>query len=506
MTPLVVLYIIPIGLIAFAIIAIIRLIIRASSKSNESQTYKPPYTPPPQYPGQYGQQNPGQNPYGNPPQNTQQPPWQNPGTHQQPNYTQQPNTPPDYTQQTYTPPDYTKPNYQQPNYTQPDYTQGNYQQTPGNPKRSTSIPGGYATQIADAPKKNNTTVIVTSIIIGVVVLIGGFIAFAVSSKNGGGALTSSSFVLAYENPTDNTYYIILDDWDTILVSPHTASNELDYTFRQDQVNFHWVMTNENGDVIADTTLVRSDVEMWDYERSTYSYVNSLIIFNPSRSEFVYFTSWNDEMGNDYMDSIAIGGSTYFADAYITNAAFIFDERDPEYIKELAESSFDDQNQYLVSAADFAALFPKVTGNTQYDLFESYRNMLLEMYDVANAEVMASSDYDANDLQTVYDLGYKIPESVTDVTQARDFIPAIDFVKDHERLFKATAPDEFKYIIDSADVVLNHTYSTVQNTAGGYPELHQISYNVIRGGLFDDEPRREISYEYDRDPQTGTITY
>lgn len=508
MTPLVVLYIIPIGLIAFAIIAIIRLIIRASNKgNNSSNTYQAPYTPPPQNPGQYGQQNPGQNPYTNQPTNAQQPPWQNPGTYQQPNYTQQPNTPPDYTQQTYTPPDYTKPNYQQPNYTQPDYSQGNFQQTPGGAKRSTSIPGGYATQIPDAPKKSNTTVIVVAIIIAVVVLLGGFIAFAVSSKNGGGALTSSSFALAYENPTDNTYYIILDDWDTIKVEPHTASNELDYTFRKDLENFHWVMTTEGGDVIADTTVSRRDVEQWQNDRTSYTYINSLIIFNPSRSEFVYYTAWYDDIGIDYMDSVAIGDTTYFADAYSTTAAFIFDERDPEYIKELSEASNygSDQNQFLVSAADFAVLFQKLNGNTQYEVFENYREQLLELYTVANDEIMANNKYDADDLNTVYDLANVTPAAVSQNTEARDFVPAIDFVKDHTLLFKATAPDQFQYIVDSADVVLKHSY-TPQDRNEGYAELRQISYSVIRDGLFDDQPRREIYYEYDRDPITAQPSY
>jgi hypothetical protein len=518
MTPLIILgFYFPVITVVFLIIALIRLIVRLSNKGNSSQTYKPPYTPPPQNPGQYGNQNPANNPYTNPPppgmpqqpwQNPGQNPVQNPGTYQQPNYTNTPNTPP-----TYIPPDFKQPNYQQPDYTQgnfqqPDYSQGTYQQL-GAPKRSTNI-GAYATQIPEAPKKSRAGLI-AGIIIGVVVLvIGSVIAIVVTKKNGGGGLTSSSFHLGYENPTDNTYYLILDEWDTIKVDPHTSSDNLDYTFRKDLKQFHWQMTTEDGKVIADTSLSRSDVEEWDSNRSAYTYINSLIIFNPSRTEFVYYTAWYDEEGTDYMDYFKVGDSTFYADAYVVNDAFIFDQRDPEYITALSDAkthSTEEQNQFLVNAGDFAVLYKKLnSSSSQNDLFENYRNELLDLFTYAREEVMANNAYDADDVIILYDLDSMTPGPVDEYTTPNDFVSSIEFVKDHARLFKATAPDQYNYIIDSADVLLKHSYTVIARDENQYPEMKFISYSVFRDGLFDDEPRRETLYSYDRDLETGGISY
>jgi len=510
MTPLIILsYGFPIITVVFLVIALIRLIVRLANKdSSSSQTYKPPYTPPPQNPGQYGQPNPGNNPYTNPPPpppGMPQQPWQNPGTYQQPNYTQTPNTPP-----AYVPPDFKQPNYQQPDYTQGTYQQPGMNQPPGGPLRSTSIPGGYATQIPDTPKKSRAGLI-AGIIIGVVVLvIGGVIVLVMAKNNGGGGLTTSSFNLAYENPTENTYYIILDEWDTIKVDPYTSSDNLDYTFRRDLTQFHWKMTTQDGKVIADTTVSRNDVEQWQSERTAYSYINSLIIFNPSRTEFVYYTAWYDEEGTDYMDDFKVGDSTYYADAYVVNDAFIFDQRDPEYITELSEAkthSAVEQNQFLVSAADFAVLYKKLNGeNSHQDLFENYRDELKDLFTYAREEVMANNAYDADDVIVLYDLDSVTPAYVDENTTPNDFVPAIDFVKKHAKLFKATAPDQYNYIIDSADAVLKHSYTVITRGENPYPEMKFVSYTVFRDGLFDDEPRREVSYTYDRDLETGGISY
>lgn len=515
MTPLIVLYFIPIGLIAIVIIAIIRLIIRAASKDSNSQTYKPPYTPPPQNPGQYGQPNQPNTQYPPSPHSQVPPVWQNPGAYQQPDYTQQPpNTPPDYTQQTYTPPAYNQPNYQQPNYTQPNYTQPDYTQTgnyqaPGSTKRSTNIPGGYATHVPGPPPKSNAGLI-AGIIIGVIVLVvGGAVALFVAKNNATG-LTTSSFHLAYDNPTESTYFIILDDWDTIKVAPHTSSDNLDYTFSDDLQNFHWQMTTEDGTVIADTTLSRADVEAWHNDRTLYNYGNSLIVFNPSRSEFVYYTAWTGDEGSDYMDDIKVGDSTYFADAYITTEAFIFDQRDPDYLKALGEpGAYDsyEQTQFLVSAADFPALFSRMSGtNRPNDIFNNYRNQLLDLFTYAREEVMSNNAYDSDDVITLYDLDSVTPGPIDEYTEARDFVPAIDFVKANSRLFKATAPDQYNYIIDSADVVLKHAYVEQPRNENSYPEMKVVTYLVYHDGFFNDEPRREISYEYDRDPESGGNEY
>lgn len=510
MTPLIVLYFIPIGLIIVVIIAVIRLIIRASTKDNSSQTYKPPYTPPPQNPGQYGQPNQPNTQYPPSPHSQVPPAWQNPGAYQQPHYTQQPpNTPPDYTQQTYTPPDFNQPNYQQPNYQQPNYTQpGNYQ-APGSTKRSTNIPGGYATHVPEAPKKSNARLI-AGIIIGVVVLVVGVGIALLVAKNNATGLTSSMFHLAYDNPTDNTYYIILDEWDTIKVAPHTSSENLDYTYSEDLQNFHWQMTTEDGKVIADTTVSRDEIERWEMDRLAYSSHNSLIIFNPSLSEFVYYTSWYDDEGTDYMDTLKIGDNKYFADAYITTNAFIFDQRDPEYMKSLSEaSSYDsyEEAQFLVSAADFPALYARKNGaNGPNDIFNNYRDQLLDLFTYAREEVMSNNAYDADDVVTLYDLDSVTPGPIDEYTQPGDFIPAIDFVKANSKLFKATAPEQYYYIIDSADVVLKHSYVEKPRNESGYPEMHMVSYNVYHDGFFNDEPRREVSYEYDRDPQTAEAEY
>lgn len=510
MTPLIVLIYLPIFTIVLVIVAIIRLIIRVSSKSSSSQNTQ--YRPPQQNPGPYGQPNTG--PYGQPnpnPNNPQFPPpvnpnpqpWQNPGTPQQPDYTQ-----PNYNQPDYTKPNYTQPNYTQPNYTQPDYTQPNYQSgipptPPGTTKRSTNIPQGYATQIPEAPKSSKKTLIIVFSIIGVVAIAAGIFATIIFKRSGSNStLVSADFELAYENPTDNSYLIILDDWDTIKVEPHSASVELDYTFKRDQTEFHWKMTTDDGTLIADTTVKAADLEAWKDQRYASGYYDQgMILLNPSRTQFVYYTAWFDQVGTEYMEDTKVGDSTFFADARVTTSAFIIDERDPQYVTALKDASpysTSQQNQFLVNQYDFVVLYNKLnTEDDPYTIMEDYRTALTDLFEVSREEVLVNNAYDADDIVTLYDLDSLIPSEVDQYTEPRDFVDAIEFVKDHKSLFRATAREQYDYVVDSADVVLKHAY-TEHDRDMQYAPMKYVTYAVRREGIFADEPRREMVYDTDRD--------
>ncbi len=525
MAPLVTLYFIPIGLIIVVIIAIVRLIIRASSggNSNANNTNYTNYRQPPNT-GQPGQQNPyntEQNPYGQNPNpyqtnpnpyvnpadpNAPPPPppaWQNPGTYQQPDYTQPNYTQPDYTQQNYTPPNPNQPNYVPPTYSQP----GTY--NPQGNTRSTSIGNtNYSTHVgAPADQKKSPAIKIILIIVGVVVVLGASLAYVAYQRSAGGAgLVSSEFRLAYDNPTENTYYIVLDEWDTLKVEPYTSSEDLDYMHRRDLTTHHWQMLDEDRKVIADTTVSKEEMEDWESTRTAYFWDYSTVIFNPSGTQYVYYNSWFDEVGLDYMDDIKVGDSSYYADAYTINSMFIFDGRDPEYQTDLAEAtetSTEMQQQFLLNQYDFAALYHKLNNsNGQNDKMEEYQLQLSLLYEVAYAEVLASSAYDVDDMGTCNTLDSLTPSWVDEDTEPRDFIPAIDYVKANASLFRATAREYYDYVIDSADALLKHSY-TVQDRPEEFMAMTVISYDVDAEGIFNDEGRREESWTYERDPQTGS---
>lgn len=503
MQPFIVLYFIPIGLIAIVIIAIIRLIIRASSGGNSNPT-NTNYRQPPQ-PGQYNNppmQNPyqtnqqQQNPYVNTPPpvyppsdpsqvppvpNQQTPPaWQNPGTYQ-------------------------PPTYQQPNYNQPNYAPSTYNEpgvTPGTTKRNTPIGTDYSTYTGAPPaKKSNTTMIVVLSIIGVVVILAGTITYvAYQRANGAGSLVSEDFRLAYDNPTENTYYIVLDDWDTIKVEPFTSSDDLDYTHRRDLTDFHWQMFTEDFQTIADTTVSKYDVETWINDRTSMSWNYSTILFNPSRTQYVYYTAWFDEIGLEYMDDVKVGDSTFFCDAYTVNDAFIFDGREAEFqidLEDATETSDLDQNQYLVNQYDFAVLYAKLNfEEPQEAAMEDFRNELLDMFTYGKEEVMVNSAYDSDDVLTYYSLDSLTPGEVDEYSEPRDFIPAIEFVEEHASLFRATARSQYDYIVDHADSLLKHSY-VEQERPADYMKMTRKSYVVYEEGMLADEPRREVSYEVER---------
>jgi hypothetical protein len=512
MTSLVALYIIPIGLIAIVIIAIIRLIIRAANSGNSNNTTnytnyrQPPNTGHPGQTGQPGQYNPGQNPYGqNPnPYNTNQNPFPNPAD---------PNFPPPTPQTWQNPGTYQQPDYTQQNPNQPSYKPSTYNE-PGtyNPQgtvRSTSIGNtNYSTHVGSpADQSKSPALKIILIIVGVVVLLGAGIAYVAYQRNEGGAsLTSSNFRLAYDNPTENTYYIVLDDWDTIKVEPYTSTEDLDYTHRRDLTVHHWQMLDSDQKIIADTTVTKEEMEEWESERTAMSWNYSTVIFNPSGTEYVYYNSWFDEIGLDYMDDFTVGDSSYFADAYVVNDKFIFDGRDPEFQTDLdAASTTSDyqQQQFLINRYDFVSLYNKLNSeNPQEEIMEEYLYQLQDLYEVAKEEVMYSSSYDADDLLYCYSLDSMTPGWISDDTEPRDFIPAIEFVKEHASLFKATARTQYDYIIDSADVLLKHAY-TVTDRPEEFMKMTVISYVVYTEGLFNDEGRREESWTYERNTETGS---
>ena len=129
---------------------------------------------------------------------------------------------------------------------------------------------------------------VLSIVGVVVILIASFGYIAYQRSSGAGSLVNEyDFQLAYENPTDNTYYIVLDEWDTIKVEPYTTTDDLDYTHRRDRTEFHWQMFTEDMSLIADTTVSKNEMESWADDRNYDSWGYNTVLFNPSRTEYVY---------------------------------------------------------------------------------------------------------------------------------------------------------------------------------------------------------------------------
>lgn len=477
----------PIFAIAFIIFAIVRFIVRAVKKSNNDQTYTPP--PPPSQPyNQHGPQgtfqNPGQNPY----HGTQQPPVNAPNPYQQSQPTSQP--------QTYQPANqsqtYSKPNYG--NNPAPSSTQQ---------RRSTVIPGTYATYMDEQPKRNNTGIVVV-ILIAVAALIAGAVVF-LANTSVGASMKKSEFILAYQNPSDAAYWIVLDDWDTIKVEPHTATVNLEYAFDENSDTLHWKMLEENGRVVADTFVLKAAIIDWQTTEQSRPYAKTpTILLNPSRSEFVFWTVWYDDSNSDEVRELKIGDSTYFLDATATRNPFIFDTRDPQFATELdmaVASSNDEQAQFLISVNDVPALYAKLyASGQQAEVFTDYQRSLRALFTEVHHAVMENDRYSADDVTKAYVLDSLTPYTIDASTEPRDFLPVINYLREEEALFKSAAPSRYHAVMDSADIVLKHAYAEQPRTS--YPPLRYVSYVVSLGSMLDGKPQRETGYESERNTESG----
>ena len=343
-------------------------------------------------------------------------------------------------------------------------------------------------------------ILVFSIIGVVVLLIGGIAYVAYQRSSGGGSLTGTTFYLAYDNPTENTYYIVLDEWDTVKVNPFTTCSDMDYKHRRDVTTYNWKILDDQYNLIADTSVTDDEVNRWMSDRTAYSWATSTVLFNPSRTQYVYYTRWYDEEGADYMGDVEVGDTTLYFDGYTVSDAFIFDERDTEFQTEMenaAHTSSLDQNQFLVNRYDFVVLYNKFNyDNPQQQMMEDYHYMLSELFENAREEVLANSRYGVEDVTTCYDLDSLTPYEVTSTTEPRDFIDAIEFVKENSSLFRSAAPDEYNWVVDSADVLLKRSYT--QNAPMlEYMDMTIVSYYVEGKGFLGDQLVREESYSYER---------
>lgn len=495
MTPLIMLInSLPIIAIVVVLAAIVRLIIRLSkNKTDNANNSQTNYNPQQYGNTNPGNTNPGANPFG------QQNPYNQPGTNYPPS---DPNLPP---------------TYQQPgNYTPPNYSQPTYQHSAPNPqgttRRSTQIPGGaqYSTYIQDQPKNKNRTGLILGIIFGVVALFGAAGWFIFAKASAARELTTSDFKLAYENPTDESYLIILDGWDSIKVEPRSASTDLDYTIRTDQDTFRWRMETVNGNVIADTMIERIEVESWYYDQLSKGYAKTpTIVFNPSKTEFVFWTLWYGEEGIDYCEDMVIGDSTYWIDAYMVNNAIIFDDRDPDAATDLGDAkkySSEDQAQFLVNVKDFAILYERIysDANDQLDIFNDYRNSLIELYNAANEMSQTDGNLTYNEEKILNDFDATIPPTIDENTVPRDFVDAIDYVQTEPDFFTEADANKYEAVVDSADIILKHAYVEEPRTAF-FSDMHYVSYLVKHEGFWNNIPMRSVSYTMDRDPD-GEVAY
>ena len=359
----------------------------------------------------------------------------------------------------------------------------------------------------EAPKKKRNTTLIVVLTVAILAILAGAAIPTITymhdhNENG---LTTPEFTLAFENPTDKEFVIILDEWDTIQVAPYSASENLKYSIRRDQHTFHWKMLDASGKTIADTTLEKDAITTWFNDNGwADKYDQGTILLNPSRSEFVTYTVWLLEDGKEYAQDVIIGDSTYFVDAMVTTAAFIFDVRDPDEITSLDGSNpygSPERNQYLVSARDFMVLYKNLSGNDgPIAKFRAYKDHLDELVALSRAELAATSGTSYQDEQKVDELDNLIPY-VTSSTVPRDFVPAIDYVRSHTSFFSDLNYKQYKIVDDSADTVLKNAYGAKPRPEP-FPALHYLSFSIERNGFMADEPNRKITYEQDRDEQGG----
>jgi hypothetical protein len=515
----------PVFTVIFLIVAVIRLIVRlsnrdSSSSTNYKSTYKPPVPPPGQNQNTGANQfpNTGNNPYqqqgNNPYQQPGNNPYQAPGTNNpyqapNPNPYQAPNPNP---YQNAGPNPYQTPGpnpYQTPGQGSP-YQQPTYgtQTSSTDTHRSTAIPGQQQyNPYVPAPKKPNTGLIL-GIVGGVVALFIGFGVIMYIRTQRSQNLVRSHVTLSYENPTNVSYTIILDGWDSIKVAPYSGSTDIDYTYREDQDTVHWKMVSETGDVTLDTVMQKSDLEAWYNERESKGDYTANILLNPSGSEYVFWTLWYGSAGDDYLDVVELDDSTYFIDAYVVTDPIIYDERNSSYKTDLDDAkqySSDDEAEFLVNAADFRVLYDRIyLDDEKYDVFNRYRNTLIRLYNagVDHSNYSSTTDYSEQSILSSFDL--KIPSSIDENTTASDFVSAIDYFRSQETYFKGVDRDLYRYADDSATFVLDGDFNDSKETVSEYHEMHYVTYDVDHTGFWNDIPKRSVSYEMDRETSSGAV--
>ncbi len=467
------------GFIPMLVIALVVYAIRSivAKKRNKDQNNQPPtstnqytqnYTPP-----SYNQQDSPQQPY-NP----------NPGAYQQSDYSSQNPTP-----------------YSQP-YTNPAQPQNS------RPQRNTAIPNDFSDYTSGVPKKKRNVGVIIAIIFGaiIVLLVGGLFAFSYLRSSSDSKLKSADFNLAFQNPTENEFRIVLDDWDTIQVAAFSASTDIAYTYREAQTSFHWKILDSKNKIIADTTLTNDEIQ--DYfqldGREEWDYTKRTILLNPSQSDFIFWTIWYGEEGND-TTLITVGDSTFLVDAYVVSSAFIFDARESTYKTDLENASrFSelDKNQFLLSTLDFAVLYDNLfSGENFTSRFNNYRNTLIELFNSSRLVVLAQSNQSNDEIDKLNMLESLIPPSINAETRAGDFVAAIEYVRTESDLFKRLSEDNCDLVLDSADVILKQSYVSTSRLLPFAP-LHFVNYYIERNGFWNDEPKREILMQWDRNEQGG----
>lgn len=505
------------GIIVIVIISIILgiiRIIRAATKDKSSGTNYQNYQSPYQQPGvnnPNAQNNPAANPFGQAGH-----PYQNQG----PQYND-PNQPPPFPNtQTYSPPQYNTStgDYTQPTmnpgaqYTPPEYSQPGYNPNPAGQKRSTNIGGTqqYSTHMSQMPEPKNRTGLVLGIIFGALALIGGLGWFIYMKSEAAKKFTTTDFNLGYDNQTDDSYTIILDDWDTIQVEPWTGSRDIDYTVETVRDTFHWKILTEHGDVVVDTFLMRDDLEEWYYDQQGKGYSETpTIILNPSRTQYVFWTLWYGSAGDYYCEDTQFGDSTYWVDAYTTTEAVIFDERDPDWAKDLGEAekySADDEAEFMLTITEFHNLYHRIFSpdKDELDVFNDYRNSLIELYNETREDALDDGYMDYSEEQKLIDFDATIPPSVTSNTDANDFADAIDYINQHSSFFEDAAYRKYTAVTDSADIILQSGF-TAHARNEPFHEMEYITYYVTMEGFWNDEPKRTESYTEHRD-RDGDLAY
>jgi len=413
-------------------------------------------------------------------------------------------------QQPYSPP--TPQAYQQ-NYTPP---QGSYHTNPygtpenqfnKSPNRNTAIPNSYQTHVGDTPPKKRNVWLIVGIVGGVILALGVGAAAYIGYRHDHGetGLTGADFNLIYDNPTDQSYTLILDDWDTIAVGPYSSTSTLDYTYRRNQTKFHWKVLDKYNKLIGDTTVNLDDINIYFTTdgRDEWAPYKRTILINPSRSNYMFWTvSFGEYAGENDTTEFIIQDSVYYLTASVTNSLFILDSRSTLYRADLETASrFSelDFNEYFISQRDFVVLYEHIfPGHDHLSRFNDYRNTMIDLYNSAHDELDGQASPKQSEIDIVNGFGDLIPSSINDKTVARDFVAAIDFVKNEEEFFSGIDRYNCNMVLDSSEVILKKTHSD-DKVLPSFEPLHYVEYFIQRNGFWDDQPKRVIESKWDRTP-------
>lgn len=321
---------------------------------------------------------------------------------------------------------------------------------------------------------------------------------------------TSSVGFRFENPSNNSYYLIFDRIDSVKVPPMSMCSHLPYFLTKNQTSIDVGIYDNQFHCLEDTVLNLPALEL-EFKKNIHdklyqpsSYDPYAILINPSRTNFFSWKVWYGEEGINNLKTIEINNDTLFADAVSTNSFFIFPELNPEFatnVEWLNNKNAIGHVELLVSQQDFLIAYNNLyRQGANEEKLNDFRNKLIRLYN-------QGINFNYPDLQKANETEsefYKlIPPSITSASEGKDFQNVTGLFKKEIGFFNAVNPGLANSIFVESDSILNLS-SDDKISMQPLPEMNTIDYGISEHGFWQnirkryDEgewPREQFHYRY-----------